>query len=566
MRDSQRRVLVIGLDGATFDLILPWAAAGYLPNLARLMADGCHCPLLSTLQPISAPAWVTYMTGVNQAKHGLFDFVQRCPDDYGLTVTNASNINAPTLYEIASQQGGRIITVNVPFTSPPRPLNGVMIGGPFAPALTRDLVYPTAYFDVLKEIAPHYFILPDYNSSAADPLSDYASQLLQGIALREKVSLHLLQDESWDLFQVVFMAPDEAQHTYWEFQQTSEQENFSRYQHVIRDVYHRLDQSIGRILEQITTDRKERETVVIIMSDHGGGSLNSMINLNRWLSDAGYLSFHASTDPNLWAKTRSHALQTLAHAYRRYVPAKIRSALRTKLGAERFGRIKGNLESALLTSNVDWSQTRAYSIGSGGNIFFNLSGREPAGVVQPGSEYEYLCQEISERLMGLVDPETGKHVVGNVYRREEIYEGPFLHLAPDLIIEWRDYMYWGRANYDPQSSVFEKQRHFDLSDQPLSGAHRMEGILIAYGSGVRSAGAVSTARLFDLAPTILGLLGLPIPAYMDGDVLSALFEDSVTSNFTFSDSDIDVPSRDAFVYSSEEEAEIMQHLKNLGYL
>ncbi len=562
MKAKQKRVLIIGLDGATFDLILPWATAGYLPNLSRLMTEGYRSSLISTLQPLSAPAWVTFMTGVNQAKHGLFDFVQRRSGDYALEVTNASHIHAPTFYEIASQQGRRVITVNVPFTSPPRPVNGVVVGGPFAPALTRDMVYPSSYFEVVESIAPDYYILPDYDSSAADPLSDYARKLFKGITLRERVVLYLLESEPWDLFQVVFMAPDEAQHTYWKFQQDEQ----SGYDYVIRDVYRRIDQAIGKILKQIANDGDDRATVVIVMSDHGGGPLHLMVNLNRWLSDAGYLSFQASSTTDPWIRVKGRLLEAVAHTYRRYVPARVRLDLRTKLGIERFDRLKGNLESALLASSINWKQTRSYSQGSGGNIFINLKGREPEGIVEPGAEYEQLCQEIAERLMRLVDPETGKPVVARVHRREELYKGPFLEQAPDLIIEWRDYSYWGRGRYDSQSPIFETQERFDMSDQPLSGAHRMEGILLAHGEGIRSSTEGEAAQLVDLAPTILGLLDLPIPRYMDGTVLSALLEASIVDGLEFSEDSFEVPSLDEFTFSSNEEDRIEQHLKNLGYL
>jgi predicted AlkP superfamily phosphohydrolase/phosphomutase len=502
------------------------------------------------------------MTGVNQAKHGLFDFVQRRSDDYALEVTNASHIHAPTLYDIASQQGRRVITVNVPFTSPPRPVNGVVVGGPFAPALTRDMVYPSSYFEVVESIAPDYFILPDYDSSATDPLSDYAGKLLQGITLRERVTLYLLENEPWDLFQVVFMASDEAQHTYWKFQQDDQ----SGYNYVIRDVYQRIDQAIGKILKQIANEGHDRATTVIVMSDHGGGPLHLMVNLNRWLSDEGYLSFQAPRAIDPWTRAKGRLLKSAAHAYRRYVPARVRLNLRTKLGIERFDRLKGNLESALLASSINWKQTRSYSLGSGGNILINLKGREPEGTVEPGAEYELLRQEIAERLMGLVDPKTGEPIVARVYRREELYKGPFLEQAPDLIIEWRDYAYWGRGRYDSQAPIFETQEHFDMSDQPLSGAHRMEGILIAHGEGIRSDTEGEVAYLVDLAPTLLGLLGLPIPRYMDGTVLSALLEATIVDSLEFSTDSPEVPSLDEFTYSSSEEARIAQHLKNLGYL
>jgi len=563
---AQKRVLVIGLDGGTFDLIEPWAAEGYLPNLAHLMSDGCHGYLASTLQPTSAPAWVTFMTGVNQGKHGLYDFVRRRPDGYNLEVTNASQVVAPTMFDIASQLGRRVVTVNIPYTFPPRSINGVMIAGPFAPAVTRDMVFPTAYFDVLKAIVPDYFILPDYNPRVAEPLAAYADRLLQGIEMRERLSLYLLQTEPWDLFTVVFTATDEVQHAYWHCQDAPEGSPLALYRHVIRDVYRRVDQAIGAIMAQVNANSHRRETIVIVMSDHGAGPLRWMINLNRWLAEAGYLQFRTdSASPLRWLWAARG--KRLVYTYRRYVSAKMRTAIRTRLGAHRFDRIKGGVESVLLTSTIDWRHTRAYALGAGGNIFINLKGREPAGIVQPGTEYERLRQEIADALATLSDPETDHPIVRRVYRREELYHGPFLDQAPDLVIQWDNYSCWGRGRYDSQAPIFEAQSHFEFSDLPLSGAHRPEGILIVSGPGIRSGIQIKRARLLDLAPTILSLLAIQPPPEMGGHLLHDVLLEGETEHILQATAEGGIgASGRRFDYSPEEAEKISQHLRSLGYL
>jgi predicted AlkP superfamily phosphohydrolase/phosphomutase len=560
--NPNRRVLVIGLDAATFDLIDPWTAEGHLPNLARLMSTGSRGRLASTLQPVTAPAWVTFMTGVNQGKHGLYDFVRRRPNGYDLEVTNASHIGAPTIFEIASRAGRHVVSVNVPYTFPPSQINGVMIGGPFTTTVTRDLVSPPTYFDVLKTVVPDYFILPDYDPRAADPLAAFASKLLEEVELRERLGLYLMQTEPWDLFAIVFMATDEAQHSYWSCIDAPSDSPLSPYRHVIRDVYQRIDQAIGAFLAQVAADGSQRETVVVILSDHGAGALRWMINLNQWLAEAGYLSFRTDHSPLMWL--RAYGAKRLAYLYRRYAPARVREFIRTRLGARGFSRVKGELESAVLTSMVNWKQTHAYSIGAGGNIFINLQGREPAGIVQPETEYERLRHAIAQTLLTLCDPETGRPVIRRVYRREELYHGPFASQSPDLVIQWSDYAYWGRGVYGGQAPVFEAQRHFDFSDQPLSGAHRPDGILIIQGPGIKSAVQVEGAALQDLAPTILGILGIPIPEYMDGVVLRHAFVNDAIE--TSSESLTQPESGREFDYTPEEAAQITQHLRDLGYL
>jgi predicted AlkP superfamily phosphohydrolase/phosphomutase len=237
------------------------------------------------------------------------------------------------------------------------------------------------------------------------------------------------------------------------------------------------------------------------------------------------------------------------------------------LGVRRFNQVKGEFESALLTSTVAWEKTRAYSLGAGGNIFINVKGREPAGTVEPGEKYDRLCQELIGGLMRLSDPETGAPVVEHVYRREELYHGPLLHQAPDLIIQWKDYGYWGRGRYDSSAPVFEAQRHLDFSDQPLTGSHRPEGILILQGAGVRSAAQIDGAHLSDLLPTILGLMEVPIPTHVDGSILYEAFVEGAIEKIGSLSVPSEVPSlEDEFTYTPEDEAKISQHLRDLGYL
>jgi predicted AlkP superfamily phosphohydrolase/phosphomutase len=562
--DFPQKVLVIGLDGATFDLIEPWAAAGLLPNLSRLMAEGSHGQLLSTLQPVTAPAWTTFMTGVNQGKHGLYDFIRRRADSYELEITSAAQIALPNLFELASQQGRRVISVNVPYTFPPRAVNGICLAGPFAPAFAPELVYPAEIFPRLHEAAPGYFVLPDYDARQPDPLGNYAHRLLQEIDVRQQMCLYLMQTEPWDLFATVFMATDEAQHAFWHCQSALEGTPQARYRKVIQDIYRRADQALGVLLE--ASGAAEGKATVIILSDHGAGALHWMINLNRWLSEAGFLQFH-KTNANSLSKLRARTIKWLANAYKRYLPSSLRATVRSRLGAAQFNQVKGDVESALFTTTVDWANTRAYALGAGGNLFINLQGREPQGIIQPGGDYERLRSDLIAALRMLSDPETGAPLVKNVYRKEELYRGPQVDKAPDLIIQWQDYSNWGRGRYDSLAPVFEDQNRMEFTDLPLTGSHRPEGILIAWGPGVLPGQSVTGARLVDLAPTILGLLGINPPDYMDGQRLDALFTSERRTLFPSpSSQEVGPISGTGHDYTPEEAEQITEHLRSLGYL
>lgn len=559
MTDVLSRVLIIGLDAATFDLIEPWAAQGYLPNLAKLMAEGARSRLASTLQPTTAPAWVSFMTGMNQGRHGLYDFVRRKADSYGLEVTNSSHIAAPLMFETLSRLGRRVITINIPYTYPPRPINGVMIGGPFAPAVTRELVYPPEVLETLKQTAPDYFVIPDYDAQAADPMSAFAARLRREVELREQVSLALIERELWDVFAVVIMATDEVQHTFWQCMEAADDDPLAKYRHVIRDIYQRCDEAVGRLIE--AARHEGRNVDVIVLSDHGAGRFEWMINLNRWLADQGLLKFQADRSHPL-RRLRTGVMQTTAQIYRRYMPTRLRTAIRNRLGAKRFSYVQAEFQSALVTSTVDWANTQAYSLGAGGNIYVNVQGREPAGSVSP-ADYDQVRQRIIDGLAALRDPETGAPMVKKAHRREEVYHGAQLDNAPDVIIEWTNYGYWGRGYYGSQQPLFERQRQFDFSAQPLTGSHRPDGILILHGPHARSGVQTTGARLIDLAPTIFQLLGHTPPAEMDGRVLSEMLRGVEPAGGAPAES---ASAPTPFDFTPEEAKLISEHLRALGYL
>jgi len=554
---AEKKVLVVGLDGATLDLVLPWIRQGHLPVLGRLVHDGSCGPLQSTLQPVTASAWATFMTGVNQGKHGLYDFVRRRTDSYKLEVTNGSMIAAPTIFDIVGQSGGRVVAVNVPYTFPPPSVNGILVSGLFAPAVDERIVFPPSSAAKLFSQLDGYFVTPDYDPQAADPLSKYIGDLKKGIDYRRRLSLYLMKNEEWDLFVVVFMATDLVQHSFWRHMENGD----NLYQGAILEIYQHIDQALGDLLESIDDD-----TIVMVMSDHGAGPLYRMVNLNRWLADAGYLSFYEPRKRPI-DRTRVRLAKSLAGAYRQHVPAGLRSSIRKRLGAKRFDQLKGELESTLFSSAVEWSRTIAYALGSGGNVYLNLEGREPAGVVSAGREYERIRTEVAEALSDIRDPDSGQPIVKRVWRREEIYSGIYLDQAPDLIIEWSDYRYWGRGRYDILSApVFEEMETLDFTALPLTGTHRPQGMLIVWGGGAQSSRRLDDKKIADLAPTILNLLGLPVPGYMDGHVLQDAFIPGLITSVLTVDAEPAIVDRQGDHYSSSQEQEIVKRLKDLGYL
>lgn len=550
---SSARLVLLGLDGATFDLILPWAQAGYLPNLQRLMQQGSFAPLRSTLQPVTSAAWSSFLTGVQQGKHGLYDFIRRKPDSYDVEVLHGNHVHAPNLFEIASHAGKRVISLNMPYTYPARPLNGILVAGPFAPTVNEEVVYPPQFLATLRQIVPDYFIFPDFDSHHPDPLGDYRDKLLREIAQRETLSLYCLQNEDWDVFSVVFMATDEVHHAYWHLMETQH----PQYGDAILQIYRRVDAAIGKILAALETFPGEKN--IFVVSDHGGGALKWMLNLNRYLADGGYLAYRSS------GTSGRGLIKQAASAYKRHVPPGVRAWVREKLGSKRFNRVKGSLETSLLTDAVDWQQTRVYALGAGGNLFINLHGREPQGIVPP-AEYEALRDQIITYLHGLRDPESGAPLVQRVYRREELYHGAYLSAAPDLIIEWREYSVWGRGRYDSRAPLFEQHNHLEFSDVPLTGTHRPHGILIAAGAHVLQGAVLQNPHLTDLTPTLLGLLNIPLPAHLDGRPLTELLPANIAATLRRATEESPAVAPNSTLYTDEEQAKVTERLRSLGYL
>jgi predicted AlkP superfamily phosphohydrolase/phosphomutase len=557
--DGRRCVLVIGLDGATFDLIEPWAAAGYLPTLQRLMREGAWGPLRSTIQPLTAPAWASFMTGTNQAQHGIYDFVRRAEGSYRIEMTNASMIRCPTVFDLMSDQGRRVAILNMPFTFPPWPINGAMLSGSLMSLSGSQIAYPGTLFREVVSAVGDYIITPDYDPRAADPLADYADALLHSIDSRARAAQYLMSREPFDLFAMVFTATDLAAHAFWAAME-GDPTAAPRFRDTIQAVYRRVDMALAELLAGLDDD-----TTVMVMSDHGTGRFKKGVLLNNWLAEIGLLR-PRDAGPVDRRSLSGQLLQGAFRSYRRFFSPKLRAWVRGKFGRH-LAAVKGQLESSLTTQSIDWPQTQAYALGAGGNIFINLRGREPEGIVAPGHDYESVRQEIIAGLEDLRDPETGELVVARVHRREELYHGPYLDCAPDLVVEWRDYGYWGRDRVNPTSQrLFQVEGTSEFTSLPLTGSHRLDGILIAHGATVRAGTRIQGAHIADLAPTILYCLGLSAPAFMDGRVLMELLTGEIVSASSETRVAEASPERSRQVYSAEETEAIQKRLEELGYL
>lgn len=569
---SVSKVFVFGLDGATFDLILPWAAEGKLPHFSRLLAEGSWAPLESVPNMRSAAAWTSFMTGKNPGKHGIFEFFEPIPGTYGLSFIHGGMREGKSLWAILSEKGKRVGVINVPMTYPAEEVNGFLIAGLDAPSPeSPDFCYPTELSRELHARFGAYILEPGLTGCLFGGRPDLAVRKLhEELTQKEEITIYLMQKYQWDFFMVVFRSLDAVQHCFWKYMDPLHLHHYQaeakRYGSVILEAYQKIDKTLGTIRAALDED-----TVLIVMSDHGFGRKHPASNqLNSWLANQGFLHYLDDRGPR---SALRHLLTSLfGYTYKllvRTTPRTVKQRL-----ARRFPQLRNRLQSRLCLANIDWSRTKAYSDTLFPNIRVNLEGREPKGIVKPGEGYYQLIDEIRQELVECRDPVSGRQIVDRVFHRDELYTGPFVEKAPDLLIRWKeDEEIHGIASADGamDSAVPEESGPLVPGEDPnvISGDHRLNGVLLMAGKPIRRGVQLSQARLIDLAPTILHLLKLPIPSAMDGCVLTEVFkEEIISTDAPFRTNEV-LESSDRQAeegYSVEEEKAIAKRLRDLGYI
>jgi predicted AlkP superfamily phosphohydrolase/phosphomutase len=516
--DKPNKVLVLGLDGATFDLIKPWAAAGYLPTLKRIMEEGAHGSLRSTTPPMTGPAWTSFATGVNPGKHRLYDWIARDEGQYTFSPVTALDMEAPTLYTLLSEAGRRVCALNVPMTYPPTPVNGVMISGLPAPSTKVQITYPPSLYNEILEAVGDYILYPDPGQAYSEAGVDaFLARLYRTTDLRIETLDYLRSREAWDFAMVVFNGTDTISHAMWKYMDKThplhDPAAALKYGNAIRDYYTYLDGKLARYVDELPDD-----TTLVVMSDHGFGPFHKFIHVNNWLLQEGYMATNRGALTGLKKSMFRHGFSPM-NVYD--------TMMRFGLGALKREVVRGQGQGLLKTlflsfEDIDWSRTQAYSLGNVGQVYLNVVGREPQGCVQPGADYERVRDEIMAKLQTLRDPETGELVVESIYRREELYHGDFLEKAADIVFLPRRLEYFGFGEYE-----FGSHKIIESMRRGISGTHRMNGIFMAYGAAIQPGTVAENASLYDLAPTILRLMDEPVVEQMDGRVLNEVLTPDV---------------------------------------
>ena len=512
-----RKVVIIGLDGATFNIIQPMISQGRLKNFSKLMERGSSGNLTSTILPLSSVAWSSFVSGKNPAKHGMYDFSKRSKDSYSYVPVTSLDRGAKAIWQYAAEAGKRSLMINIPLTYPPEKLNGIMISGFPYPENRHDYVWPK---EVLEELRSKF------GNDGVRILKPNPQYLQEGDEFRifnevneitrrqTEITKYLIQKEPWDLVTTVYDSTDVIGHFFWHHLDPNHPkynaEKAKIYGPLVYDVYEELDKAIGEIMSLYS----ENDSIFVI-SDHGFGPVYHAVYMNNWLIKNDYLRLKRDVgtrfrkllfDVGITSEflfnsvKRLHLVGTKTNTY---------SKKSRKVGLAK--------KVTLSTDDIDWNESLAYASGNYGPIYINLKGREPHGKVEKGEQYEMLVDEISSKLRNIKNPETGKPLVDIIYTKENIYSGPYYDDAPDIIYFDSTWLYYPLR-------VFEFGSKKLLAPNPIyTGAHRMEGIFIAAGDYITHKTNLAM-NLIDVAPTVLRILGIPVPQSMDGRVLTEIFD------------------------------------------
>jgi predicted AlkP superfamily phosphohydrolase/phosphomutase len=458
-----RRVILIGLDsappGLVFDELLD-----RLPNLKRMVEDGLHGPLRSCDPPITIPAWQVMATSASPGRLGLYGFRHR--KGFAYTdgwVASSHSIRLPPLWDVIARVGKRSCLVGVPPGYPPKPLNGWSISCFLTPPKADRYTYPPELKEEVEGLVGTYLFDVPFRVEDRDTLRQGLFEMTEK---RFDVVRHLAAAKPWDFFMMVEIGVDRLGHAFWKFFDSAHPRYVpgNAYENVAEEYYRMVDERIGELIELLP------DAVFLVVSDHGSKAMHGAFCVNEWLIERGHLALHSEP--------------------------------------------KGVV--SLDSADVDWGRTRAW--GWGGyyaRIFLNVEGREPDGVI-PADRYEEARAELAAELETAVTHPSGDPMKVQALRPEELYPVA-IGDRPDLMVYFDD-LNWRSAGTIGHGTLYLSEN----DTGPDDSVHAMDGIFILFDPKRTHGRALDRLSILDVAPTVLELLGVPVPADMEGRPIAAI--------------------------------------------
>lgn len=495
------KVLLIGLDCVPPELLFD-RFRDSLPHITSLVDRGLSAPLTSTIPPITIPTWMCMMTGKDPGTLGIYGLRNRLSHDYApMNVATARDVREPKLWDWVGRTGGRVILVGVPQTYPPPKVNGVLVSSFLTPDTDSTFTHPPDLRAEIERITPGYMLdVPDFRSDDKDRILADIHAMTEK---RFRLLRHFLCTRDWQFAMLVEMGTDRIHHAFWRHLDETHRDHQpdSPYAEAILDYYRAIDAEIGRTLAVVDND-----TTVAVVSDHGAKRIDGGFCINEWLIEMGYL------------------------------------ALKHRPGEA----------CALELDNIDWSGTRAW--GEGGyyaRIFLNVEEREPEGQISR-DDYECVRDEIASAIESVAGPD-GRHLATVAYRPDRIYRHVRGH-PPDLIVHLDD-LYLRSIG-----SIGHGRLFIEGNDAgPDDANHAQQGVFVITGPGIEPS-RLQEMSILDVAPSLLGRLGLEIPSDLQGrSVVEDVDSLSVEASHR-------AEQETGNVYTEEEQRAVEERLRALGYL
>lgn len=400
--EKTEKVMVIGLDGASEEFMQKCIDKADLSNIEELSSTSFN-RMDSTLPPLTPSGMSSFLTGKDPGDHGVYGFEKRDMLSYDTSTVNSRNLENT----LSKSIDGRSVLINVPMTYPAPEINGVVVSG-FPGSTSGKYVHPPT---LKKDLEDRNYTVT--TAGSFDERDELEKEVFDAFETRRNLSLDYMEQHDWNFFMTMFTGDARLMH----FSKPECEGSIKKY-------YEELDSFIGNVQE-----KTDENTTVILMSNHGFTELDKKMYLYTFLKDKGYLK---PKQPDYW----KHRLQDLA------------GDIMDFLGLSEGGEVSGRASfSSAYMDEIDWDKTKAYTGGFyNGQIFINLEGREPNGVVKE-ENYEKVRQNIIDDLKQLRDPETGEKVIENIYKKEDIYDGENMDEVPDIVVEMPGYNHIARFGF-----------------------------------------------------------------------------------------------------------------------
>jgi len=543
MKSAKKRVLIIGIDGFTWRLGRAMISEGVMPTLASMVAQGCHGNLDSVMPFETGPAWSAFQTGCRPGKTGIFAFHSFDRNAGKVKLNSFEDIAVPSLWELADRAGKTVVSINLPVSSPPPEVRGVIIPGLLCPRLSRSTVHPAEAYDKYIAGRKDYTIV---NNTHCDTVRQFVRQSMTAELLRRDVALEIMNDVDWDIFCFQIQSSDLMQHRLWWALDPSAS-GFSASDNAEALEFYRC---CDRIIDDLARAAGP-ETLIMVVSDHGFCKSVGGVHINVWLRQKGYLKLPPEKPQGGWdiIKNRVPPLKLMASFYggcRRRAGQLVADVSAALSGGKKKQIPFSEVELRHLRQLIDFETTEAFCLGGMGGMLY---------ITARGERKAQLCNQIAEELLRDLGPGSSRPAILRVLAAKEIYgQCRGITTMPDLVLELKE----GFTSIINPLGREEVDLHDPKANQP--GTHDRQGVIVISGPPVKP-GQKINAEIVDITPTVLAYLGIAVGGNMDGKVLSEVFAEPPVVRYE----DISTERRRA-EYTDDEQAAVERHLTDLGYM